>query len=163
MTEEYGQKALKEVLTSDEVIQFQFSVGERYRKQSLLVYGLLLLPLLFISFFMFKSGHPVMASICVLLYLWPIWRFGFYSTRANIYALTNKRVIVRRGWLSAKTQMIGYKSITDLAVEQNFLERKAFHTGNILVNTAGHLTNQVVLKNIENPRSRRYVARSSSR
>lgn len=146
-----NQKIWDEILTKDEVIKYEFSVGQKFRKKSLYIWGIVLIPLLVLAIVMFSAGHAIMGSLFALLYVIPFWRFGFYLSRANIYALTNKRVIVRRGWLSATTQTIGFEKITDLAVHQDFLERKIFNTGNILINTAGHMTNQILLKSVENP------------
>ena len=151
MKPEYKQQIWQEILSSGEVIKKEFTVGEKYRKQMSVLYGVMLSPFLIWSIVRFVNGGVISGIILLLIYLFPIWRLRFYAPRANIYALTNKRVIVRRGWLSSKTQTVDYKNITDLAVTQGYLEKNWYNTGSILINTAGHVTNQTGLKLIENP------------
>ena len=70
---------------------------------------------------------------------------------ANAYALTDRRMLVHKGWLSTSTISIEYKNITDITVDEPFLERLITKTGSLSVNTAGSGIKEVVLRHITTP------------
>jgi len=136
---EYEQ-VWKKVLRADEVVKHEFSVGNRYRSFNLVVWGLVGL------FFMLGSFEFGALFILVILFY-----FGFYLRVANAYALTDKRVIIHRGWLSTNAVSIEYSNITDVTVQEPFIERLLTKSGNLAINTAGSSAKEVVLMHITTP------------
>ncbi len=74
----------------------------------------------------------------------------FYLKISNEFIFTNKRVIVKRGWIETNVKTIYYDRITDISVSQSLLER-IIKTGTISISTAGSDGYEVVLWHIKNP------------
>ena len=128
------------ILTSTEEIKYEFSIGKRYLKIRLITGYTLGVILLFLL--------PLLGFILILIfYLY----YGFYLKKANRYIFTNKRVLIRRGWLSTKLISIDFNKITDIEVQEPFFEKLFYKTGTISLNTAGTSLREVILERIENP------------
>ena len=127
-------------LNTSEQVKYEFSVGDRYRMTGLVVWVLIGALLMFSS---------VQYGMIVILF--SVFYFGFYIRAANVYAFTNQRVLVHRGWLSTKLISTDYQKITDVTVHEPFLSRVFFHVGSLEIDTAGTNRKDIVLKNIEHP------------
>ncbi|MDA3840708.1 MAG: PH domain-containing protein [Patescibacteria group bacterium] len=134
------EKIWKKVLGTDEKIEYEFSIGERYLKIGLVVLTVISVLMMFIE---------VYSATMLLLSVW--FFFGFYFRVANAYALTNKRILIHRGWLSTNLTSIDYSKITDINVGEPFFERIITHTGHLSINTAGTSQEEVFLSSIEKP------------
>ena len=130
----------KKVLRDDEKVEYEFSIGKGYRMLWLILLSLIGLLLLLSS--------PTIAIIWLAVFF---FYFGFYLKVSNAYALTDKRVLIHKGWLSTHTISIEYSKITDVTVREPFLERLITKTGNLAINTAGSSEKEVVLKHITSP------------
>lgn len=128
------------VLREDEKVDYEFSVGKKYRMLGLI-------PSVFVGLIMLLATPP----LGVIIILVGVFYFGYYLKVANAYAFTDKRVLVHKGWLSTNTISIEYKNITDVTVDEPFLERVITKTGNLSINTAGSGTKEVLLKHITAP------------
>ncbi len=128
----------QKTLSKDEKVEYEFSVGDRYIKFYLIIWGIVSLPFLI-------TGIGVFSFLIALFY------FAFYLRKANIYAFTNKRVLIHRGWLSTHMVSVDYSRITDIHVTEGFLERIITHTGTLAVITAGSTADQVIFKNVNAP------------
>jgi uncharacterized membrane protein YdbT with pleckstrin-like domain len=133
------EKIWEKTLNSGEKVEFEFSVGDRYRKFGLILWGLLSIPLIFV------------AGLGIFVFLIALFYYGYYLKVANAYAFTNKRVLIHRGWLSTHTISVDYIKITDVHVTEPFLEKLIMHTGAIAINTAGTTTDQIALQHIQAP------------
>ena len=133
------EKILEKTLGSDEKVEVEFSIGDRYRKLGLIIWGIISLPLLF------AMGAGIFVFLIALFY------YGYYLKVANAYAFTNKRVLIHRGWLSTHTISVDYSKITDVHITEPFFDKLITHTGNIAINTAGTTTDQIILKRINAP------------
>ncbi len=129
----------KKTLSSDEKVEFEFSVGDGYRRLGLIVWGLIGLALL-------SSG-----SIGIFIFLIALFYYGYYLKVANAFAFTNKRVLIHRGWLSTHTISVDYSKITDVHVTEPFFEKMLANTGNIAINTAGTTTDQIMVRHVQSP------------
>lgn len=138
------KKIWRKALSPNEKIKYEFSVGKKYKKVSLLLgcgagIALLFSPAFFIG---------ILIIISSVLY------FGYFVELTNVFALTNKRVIIYRGWISTDIISIDYDKITDITVSQSIFGRMT-NSGNIIINTAGagfkKLKEDQKLDNIENP------------
>jgi len=128
----------EKVLSPEEEIKFEFSLGKRYisfARNFWIVLGVPLLLLYGLGIIFIVAG-----------FLW-----GWYLRRANNYALTNKRILVLKGWLSTHLTSVDYNKITDVKIKQPFFERTVFDTGSLIINTAGSDLPEIILNNIENP------------
>ena len=130
----------KKVLRTDETVKYEFSVGKRYRTFNLIVWSLLGL--------LFMGASFEFGTIFILFIL---FYFGFYLRVANAYALTDKRIIIHRGWLSTNAVSIEYSNVTDVTIQEPFIERLLTKSGSLAVNTAGSGAKEVVLMHITTP------------
>ena len=134
-----NEKIWDKTLNADEKVELEFSLGRRYLKVQLIIWGIVsvfLLPA-------FRMG--------IIVFLIALFNFRFYQKVANVYALTNKRILIHKGWLSTNTTSIDYQKITDVHVREPFFDRVISHSGAIAINTAGSGSLEIVLKNIESP------------
>lgn len=137
------EKIWKKVLNPDEKKEFEFSIGERYRKFMMIFLTIIIVPLLFID-----NATRIVALFAFLSIL---FYFGFYIKKANAYAFTDKRVLIYRGWIATDIISVDYSKITDIAAEEPFFEKIITNTGNLSINTAGTPQPEIVLKHIDSP------------
>ena len=128
------------ILSPNEEIKYEFSIGNGYLKFSLIAGCILGFILLFLT---------VWLGIILILTLG--FYYGWYLKKANKYAFTDKRVLIHRGWLSTKLISIDYAKITDIEIQEPFLDKLLYKTGSLSVNTAGTTLREMVLKHIESP------------
>ena len=133
------EKIWQKTLANDEKVEYEFSIGGKYIKFQLIIWGIVSLPLLLIM------------GLGLFTFLMTLFYFAFYLKAANAFAFTNKRVLVHRGWLSTHMISVDYSKITDIHVVEPFFDRVLTHTGNIAIITAGTTTDQIVLQHISNP------------
>ncbi len=133
------QKIWDKTLSSDEKVEYEFSIGERYLNFILIMIGIISLPLLA------AAGFGIVTFLIALFYC------KFYAKTSNAYAFTNKRIIIHTGWLSTKMVSVDYTKITDMHVEEPIVDRIFTHTGNLSINTAGSGNIEIVLRHIEKP------------
>lgn len=133
------QEIWNKTLNTDEKVEFEFSLGKKYLKLGLIVWGIL-------SFILLFAG-----GLGIFTFLIAYFFYGFYLKKANAYAFTNKRVLIHHGWLSTKTISIDYQKITDVHVSEPFFDRIFTKTGNIAINTAGSNNLEIILRHIEAP------------
>lgn len=134
-----NEKIWDKTLNSDEKVEFEFSIGQRYLKVQLIIWGIVSVPLLLI----FGLG--------IIVFSIALFNYFFYQKTANVYVLTNKRILIHKGWLSTNTTSVEYQKITDIHVREPFFDRVISHSGAIAINTAGSGSLEIVLKNIESP------------
>lgn len=130
----------KKVLRNDEEVKFEFSVGKKYR-----TFYLILLSVFATPFLISAPAFGIILLATIFFY------FGFYLKTANAYAFTNKRVLIHKGWLSTNAVSIEYDKITDVSINEPFIERLVTKSGNIAINTAGTSAKEVVLKHVQTP------------
>lgn len=133
------QKIWDKTLSKGEEIKHSFSIGDRYIKFNLIVWGIISLPLLF------AAGLGLLTFPIALFY------YAFYMRVSNAYAFTNKRVLIHTGWLSTRSTSIDYSKITDVHVREPFFDKILTKTGDIAINTAGSGAIEVVLRHVEKP------------
>lgn len=68
-----------------------------------------------------------------------------------MFAFTDRRVIIHRGWLWTNAISIDYDKITDMVVKERFFERLIMGTGDLLLDTAGTGEFEIVLSSIADP------------
>lgn len=133
------KKIWEKILRPEEKIIKEFSLGRKYIFLIQCLIGLW--GVLFIFIFI-----PFTLLTFVLAYL-----TGWYLRESNAYALSDKRILVHRGWLSTQLTSIDYDKITDIIVSEPFINRLFLDVGDLSINTAGSTGYEVILKNIEKP------------
>lgn len=130
----------QKTLSNQEEVQYEFSLGKRYRIGMFLFFGIISILICFL-----KVWLGIIALLAVATYY--LW----YLKTANAYALTNKRVLIHKGWLSTKMISVDYDKITNVTVDEPFVSKIFFKTGSLVIDTAGTGGKEIVLKNIEQP------------
>lgn len=126
-------------VTEGEKIELDFGISAAYSKSCIIasiVLGLLL---------MYPYGEGIVIIIGGILF------FGFHERKANNYALTNKRILIKQGLLHNSTTSVEYHQITDITISEPFFERFITGSGTIAINTAGSSVAEAHLKHVANP------------
>ncbi len=134
-----NKKVFAKILGEGEELKYSFSVSERYKRLGLVISGLISVPLV------------LFYGLGIVVFLMAFFYFSFYLKVANVYAFTNKRVLIYRGWLSTATVSIDYFKITDIKVREPFFERILARSGELHINTAGTSETEVSLRHIDSP------------
>ena len=132
----------QKVLTEGEKVEHEFSISSRY-----LMYRFILWAIIgFIAWILseeFMTGAAIVA-VAAFYYL-------FYKKKANAYAFTSKRVVIHNGWLSTHATSVDYDKITDVRVEEPFIDKLITKTGNFAIITAGTGSQPITLKHVDSP------------
>jgi len=80
------------------------------------------------------------------------WLGAVWSNSQPRWAVTNKRVLERSGIFNKRSIIIDKEKITDIEVRRPLLAQ-AFHSGKILINTAGSSSKEFSIRNQKNPDS----------
>ena len=146
------KKIWANILEEGEEIKYEFSVGKRYRLvRSLILYIPGILFLLGGFMLMFVSLWTGLVAIIGILLI-AMGRFHYwYLRKINNFALTDRRVLHRKGWLSTKLITAEYKKITHVEVIQSFQDKIITNTGCLKIDTAGLAGTEIVFFHIEDP------------
>ncbi|OGF68029.1 MAG: hypothetical protein A2Y62_19305 [Candidatus Fischerbacteria bacterium RBG_13_37_8] len=153
------ERIWKRILSQNEKLVFEFSIGRRYRFFKMLlrlVIWAALLSLIVISIVsLTQVDHSIIVIGAIVLFLLATLYYAFYylyyQEISNLYAFTNKRVVIHRGWFSTVTTSIDFDKITDVVVMEPFWARVLTKSGNLSINTAGTDQREVILQNIPEP------------
>jgi len=74
---------------------------------------------------------------------------GLYMKYAVKYKITKEGVTIEKGLLNKVITSARYDKITDISLVQNYIYKKAYNMGTVLINTAGGIGHEVILKDIE--------------
>jgi len=134
----------KKILNPTEVVKYEFSVGDQYRKFGLIL-GLIFVGLLFLlgtvsSFFVFCA--IILALIVIIRYQ--------YLKIANAYAFTDRRILIHHGWLSTTATSVDYNKITEISITEPFLSRIFTESGDMSIHTS-NITDALILNDIATP------------
>lgn len=133
------KKICDKIVGKDEQIKYVFSVGYSFIALSMTFWSIISVIFIFFKY------------IGIFTLIIAIFYHFYYLKIANVYILADKRIIVKKGWLSTSTVSIEYKNITDITIQENFIYRLLTCTGDMIINTAGTDRAEVVLRHIENP------------
>ncbi len=163
-------RSIKKTIHQDEEVKKYFSVCGRYIKLKIIA---LLLKWLFlftaisiVIYFIFvfspisKTAENsnqtrnllIIIALFFFLIIVPFIIFfnNFYIRISNEFVFTNKRIIVKKGWIETKVKTIYYDRITDISVSQSFLDR-IIKTGTLSISTAGSDGYEAVIGHIRKP------------
>jgi len=146
-----NQKLWRKILGQNEQVIYEFTISWVYRGLSLAIWLVLSLAIILATGLYFSLIDLVIASVIIIFWLIGWFYFIFYLPRANAFCLTNRRIVVHRGWLSSRAISVNYSQITDVSVEQNVWQKLITNDGVISINTAGTDSQEVFLSNINNP------------
>lgn len=160
MTEEIAFKnVVEKIINPNEKIRYQFSLGKRYlkiMKIATIIIGAAILLLIGISLVHLLELNTtiiilIIGGLFILLAGISHFWFGWFLKRSNIYLITDKRILIHKGWLSSNLKSIRHSQITDINVIKPFFDKIIFKTGTLKINTAGSDTYETALCHIENP------------
>lgn len=165
-------KIIKKTISEQEELKQYFSLSNRYINikisfillKWIFIFIILSLVLFFIieaQFFVSSEYNDInnqifklweiIALIFSLIIIPAIIIFNvFYLKISNEFVFTDKRILVKKGWIETKVKTIYYNRITDISVSQNILDR-IIKTGTISISTAGSDGYEAVLLHIKNP------------
>lgn len=133
-----------EVLAADERLIREFSVSNQWiRRWSLLL-------AIFAAFTFWGPEGSGSDTLGILALIWAIGYFYFYVPRSRIYGLTDRRIVLRRGWLSPETTSISYAQLADTQVKEPWLRGKMWGTGRLIVRPGGG-KRTITIKHLDRP------------
>lgn len=152
-----SSKIWEKIITPEEKIEFEFTLGKKYLDSIKYAWLSLALFIFFVSISFSKNPSQIFNFIGNLFFIlgWILVVISFscpwYLKRSNNFAFTNKRVLILRGWLSTHLISIDFEKITDIKVEEKFFEKTVFDTGTLIIDTAGTHFPEVIISHIANP------------
>jgi membrane protein YdbS with pleckstrin-like domain len=124
-----NSKNWEKILGEGEKIVFEFSLAKKYL--SFLRFQWMSISFFLLVVFLFCVNSTIL-FVKILSYFFFFIAFLFfiislclpwYLRKTNQFALTNRRILAKRGWLSVNLISIPYSKITDISVTQNFWEK----------------------------------------
>lgn len=137
-------KIWSKIIGQNEKIEYQFSIGQGYIVFNLLLWAIISLGSILIY-------YEIAPAMPVVIFAVAIFYYAIYLRIANVYALTNRRILIYRGWLSTSLVSIDYSQITDTIVEEHFFSKILTKTGFLTISTAGTIGGGVKLKHVRQP------------
>lgn len=134
------------MLGEGERIECEFSLSPRYLNFNLLTWSVIGFVVLFLGFIFLP-----LYFVGVAIFIAGFFHFGLYLRWANMFAFTNKRILIHRGWLSTSMMSIDYSQVTEVEARQGFIEKLMYHSGTLMINTAGSSDQEAVITNIPDP------------
>ena len=147
-------KIWQKALVEHEQVRHEFSVGEGFKNLGIAVSIVAtIIAVLIMIGLLALMDWPIWpaAVIGILMLVSLVTYFWFYLPIANAFALTDRRVIAHRGWLSTSAVTVDYAKITDVSVRDPMLERWLTNTGYVVINTAGGDQEEIVLSHVTRP------------
>lgn len=127
------------VISPDERVRFEFTVGNRYIFTHLTLWALVGLATIWFY------------GVGVVIFLIALFYYGYFIRVSNAYAFTTKRVLIHHGWLSTSIVSLDYSKITEIRVRQSFVSRLFYGTGSLSVDTAGTDSDEIRIPLIQDP------------
>jgi uncharacterized membrane protein YdbT with pleckstrin-like domain len=163
-------QSIKKTIHKDEEVKKYFSICGRYIKLKitalLLKWLLIFIAVSIVLYLVFlfspineTSGKKfpiknvlIFVSLFFFLIVVPFIIFfnNFYLRISNEFVFTDKRIIVKKGWIETKVKTIYYDRITDISVSQSFLDR-LIKTGTLSISTAGSDGYEAIINHIRKP------------
>lgn len=161
------KKKFRKYLAEDEEIVVVTGFGKNYLRHRFAYYTLLpgvifwLLGVAVVYFYLVPQGLASaqlwrwsvslglllgMAVALVSAYLKVLW--DYHSHR---YLLTNRRLIIKKGFFSVKLTSAMFDKITHLEVDQGLIDRLVMKHGDVIINTAGVHKDDLRLRFIDYP------------
>lgn len=80
----------------------------------------------------------------------------YYLRISNEFIFTNKRILIKKGWISTKMISISYSRITDISITQSLVDR-LLNIGSLSISTAGSEGYKVSLVHIQRPHRKKKI------
>lgn len=155
LTANKHKKKFGHYLNDDEEMLICTTVSGVYLKQKFIIHffvaSLITFPLFYLvhRFFNFELLYAAGGALLLAL-LYAAQRY--YFTKEGIqYILTDKRLVVQRGYFQVTLYSANYSKITHIVVDQNVLDRLFYKHGKLIVNTSGMQSNPITLNYLESP------------
>lgn len=157
----HQRKKASKYLSGGEDLVLLTSIGMRYFWFNLIFFLLIPLSLFYLSVFMF-SGIISLPGLEWLKYAGILALFILVlnlKKTSNIlrkrqsytYILTNRRCLIVSGIFTRKIITAPLDRITHITIEQTFVQRFLYNTGDLLIITAGFDQREIVIEHVANP------------
>lgn len=133
------RKIWSKVLTTGEIVEYEFSLSLRYLYINLTFWAIIGLATVWIY------------GLGAVIFLTALFYYGYFLRISNAYAFTNKRILIHRGWLSTSIESIDFSKIVGVNTSQDFVEKIIMGSGRIMIDTAGTNEYEIVLTRIADP------------
>ncbi len=155
------KKKLSKLLSRGEQVIYVTSIGTRYFYINLLFMLFIPLVLTYVGIFMFFGLISIpnydwikylgIFPLILLVINTPKYSHLIRMKQSFTYALTNRRFLIIRGIFSRKIVTAPLTAITHVTVEQSFMQRFFYDTGDLVIITAGFDQREIVIENIGSP------------
>lgn len=100
----------------------------------------------------FAMWHVVFLVLTVLTsgVALPLWIYAAWANTQTKWAVTNRRLLERKGVFNKRSIIIDKDKITDIEVHRPLLAQ-VFHNGKVLANTAGSSGKELTIKGQSQP------------
>ncbi|MBI3342237.1 PH domain-containing protein [Candidatus Curtissbacteria bacterium] len=158
---EKQKKKLSKYLSSEEELIVVTTIGPRYMWFNLIFLLLIPLGLFYISIFMLFGVINIpqldwlkyVGLVAMLLALFKLRSTSgiLRKRQANIYIVTNHRILIITGIFSRKIITAPLDRITHITVDQSVIQRMVYNTGHLMIITAGFDQREIVVEHIADP------------
>lgn len=126
-------------LNTDEKAVYEFSIAKNF---VFLIQAIIFILVILVSFL---NYWPYIFFLVII----PLLSWFFRIT--NVYCLTEKRILVFRGFLTTNLISVDYGKITDISITEPFWEKILCSSGQVAINTAGYDAPEIILQHISQP------------
>lgn len=150
-----SKKGLSQYLPQEEDVVLITGVSINYLREKFLIYYffslIILLSIALAGYFFYHLNYYLVVSLAFILAAIPGFIKTFFLKASIKYILTEKRVIVKKGYFDISVHSTPYNQITHIRVDHKFIERVVLDYGKITINTAGINTKEIVLEYVTRP------------
>ena len=75
----------------------------------------------------------------------------YFIAKGTQYILTDRRLLIQRGYFNVSLTSAAYDKITHVEVKQGIAERYLFKYGRVIIHTAGSKNREIILRFIDSP------------
>jgi uncharacterized membrane protein YdbT with pleckstrin-like domain len=154
-------KKIGKYLSSNEEVILVTTIGSGYMWLNIIVWLIIPLGFFYFSAFMFfglinlpgfdwVKWFGILAAAIVILKIKTTSDI-LKKRQSNIYVVTNRRILIITGLFSRKIVTAPLDRITHITVNQSFIQRILYNTGDLLIITAGFDQREIVVEHVSHP------------
>lgn len=148
-------KKNEQYISDDEEIVILTGLSEHYIKhKAVILFSIWLLIFYiggFVANFFLKQNIFLILATAILLATFLTAIQVYILAESVRYILTNKKLVVKKGYFQINIYSAAYDKITHIEVDQGIVDRIFFHYGHIMVHTAGQSSKEIELSHIDAP------------
>lgn len=148
-------RKFQKYLSDNEELVVVTGYGSTYLRQKFILQIILpgiiwiILGLVLAIYQKFNPGYGLLLGMIVSCLF--SWLQTWITYQSHRYLLTNRRVIIKEGFVKIKLSSALYDKVTHIEVVQGLVDRLFLKHGKIIINTAGSNKDELVLDFVEEP------------